>query len=57
MFIVKHRKIFYIIVSVLVLSSILAVAFWGLKPSIDFVGGSLLVCYFVGGVGGVCADG
>ncbi len=42
MFIVKHRKIFYIISIILVLSSILSVVFWGLKPSIDFVGGSLL---------------
>ncbi len=42
MYIVKHRKIFYIISSVLVLSSIFAIVFWGLKPSIDFAGGSLL---------------
>jgi preprotein translocase subunit SecF len=42
MYIVKHRKIFYIISSILVLSSIFSIVFWGLKPSIDFVGGSLL---------------
>ncbi|MFH0804135.1 MAG: protein translocase subunit SecF [Candidatus Zambryskibacteria bacterium] len=42
MFIVKHRKIFYTISSILVLSSIFAIIFWGLKPSIDFAGGSLL---------------
>jgi preprotein translocase subunit SecF len=42
MLIVKNRKIFYAISSILVLSSIFAIVFWGLKPSIDFAGGSLL---------------
>jgi preprotein translocase subunit SecF len=42
MLIVKNRKIFYIISGVLVLSSMFAIVFWGLKPSIDFAGGSLL---------------
>lgn len=42
MFIVNHRKIFYFISAFLILGSILAVSFLGLKPGIDFTGGSLL---------------
>ena len=42
MFIIKHKKIFVIISAVLVLLSILAVVFSGLKLGIDFKGGSLL---------------
>lgn len=48
--IVKYRKIFYIISVLLLAFSIFAVAFWGLKPSIDFTGGSLLDVTFDGGV-------
>jgi len=48
MYIVKHRKIFYTISGILVLSSILALLFWGLRPSIDFAGGSLLDVSFSG---------
>lgn len=48
MYIVKHKGIFYTISSVLILSSIFAVLFWGLRPSIDFVGGSLLDVTFSG---------
>lgn len=40
--IVKYRKIFYTLSVVLLVVSIFAIFFWGLKPSIDFVGGSLL---------------
>ncbi len=39
--IVKYRKIFFVISGVLVLASLLAVLFLGLKPSIDFSGGEL----------------
>lgn len=42
MTIVKHRKIFYIISAILLGSSIFAVLFFGLKPSIDFTGGTLI---------------
>ena len=48
MFIVKHRKIFYSISAILVAASIFAVLFWGLRPSIDFTGGSLLDVAFTG---------
>lgn len=42
MFIIKHKKIFVIISAFLVLFSILAISFSGLKLGIDFKGGSLL---------------
>jgi len=59
MFIAKHRKIFYSISTVLLAVSIFSILFFGLKPSIDFTGGSLLDVSFSGGkptaeeVGGV----
>jgi len=46
--IVKYRKIFYTISTVLILISIFSIFFWGLNPSIDFVGGSLLDVTFSG---------
>jgi preprotein translocase subunit SecF len=48
MFIVKNRKIFYSISAVMVIGSILLIFFWGLKPGIDFTGGSLLDVSFSG---------
>lgn len=46
--IVQHRKIFYIISTVLILISIVSIFTWGLKLSIDFAGGSLLKVAFDG---------
>ena len=40
--IIGKRNNFFIFSSLLVLASWLALAVWGLKPSIDFTGGSLL---------------
>lgn len=40
--IIKHRKIFYAISGILVISSLLAIVVWGLKLGTDFTGGSLL---------------
>lgn len=48
MFIVKYRKIFYSISTILVVGSLLSILFLGLKPSIDFAGGSLLDVTFSG---------
>ena len=48
MLIVKYKKIFYTLSSVLIICSIFSILFWGLKPSIDFVGGSLLDVSFTG---------
>lgn len=42
MFIVNHRKFFYILSGIIMAASLFAVAFWGLKPSIDFSGGTIL---------------
>jgi preprotein translocase subunit SecF len=47
MFIVHRRKIFYFISGTLVLISVLATIFWGLKFGIDFKGGSLLEIQFI----------
>ena len=40
--IVKKRKIFFILSSLLVLASIIALLFWQIKLGVDFAGGSLL---------------
>lgn len=59
MFIVNHRKIFYSISIILLAVSVFSILFFGLRPSIDFTGGSLLDVSFSGGkptaeeVGGV----
>lgn len=44
--IVENRKIWFIFSGTLIALSIVALAFWGLKPSIDFTGGSLLEVKF-----------
>jgi preprotein translocase subunit SecF len=48
MFIVKYRKIFYTLSLLLVIAGISALAVWGLKPGIDFKGGSLIEVAYVG---------
>lgn len=42
MFIIQHRKFFYITSLVLVVSSIVALVVFGLRPGIDFRGGSII---------------
>lgn len=44
--IIKNRKIYFIISGVLVGLSVLALIFFGLKPSIDFTGGTLMEVEF-----------
>jgi len=46
MIIVKYRKIFYTLSVFLIAGSIFAGLYWGLKPGIDFSGGSLLSISF-----------
>ncbi|MEK9185380.1 MAG: protein translocase subunit SecF, partial [Patescibacteria group bacterium] len=46
--IIEHRKIFYAISGILILASIISLAIWGLKPGLDFTGGSLLNFSFKG---------
>ena len=41
MFVIKHKKVFVIISIILVVLSISSIAYFGLKPGIDFKGGSL----------------
>lgn len=42
MFVVNYRKFFYVLSALLVIASIVSVSVWGLKPSIDFKGGSII---------------
>lgn len=44
--IIKNRKYFYGLSGILILISILSLMAWGLKPGIDFTGGSLLEIKF-----------
>lgn len=41
MFVVTHRKFFYIFSGLVVAASVIALALWGLRPGIDFKGGAL----------------
>ena len=42
MWIINNRKIFYGLSIVLIVISIVSLSFWGLKPGIDFTGGTLI---------------
>lgn len=42
MWIINNRKILYVLTAVLLGVSIVALAIWGLKPGIDFAGGTLI---------------
>jgi preprotein translocase subunit SecF len=42
MWVIKHRKIFYAISLILVIASFVALGMWGVKPGIDFTGGTLV---------------
>ncbi|MEK7642163.1 MAG: protein translocase subunit SecF [Patescibacteria group bacterium] len=42
MWVIKYRKIFYAIALLLVVGSFVSFGIWGLKPSIDFTGGTLI---------------
>lgn len=42
MYIIRYRKIFYVISGILMLGSVTVLFVWGLNPSIDFKGGSIL---------------
>jgi preprotein translocase subunit SecF len=46
--IINNRKIFYALSIFLVVLSIASIAIWGLKPSIDFTGGTLLEVSYTG---------
>ena len=42
MWVIKHRKIFYSFSIILVSVSLISLVVWGLKPGIDFTGGTLI---------------
>jgi preprotein translocase subunit SecF len=46
MFVVKYRKIFYVLSGLLIAGSIFAISIWGLRPGVDFSGGSLISVTF-----------
>ena len=48
MFIIKYRKIFYLLSSLLILASLASVWIFGIKQGIDFKGGSILELSFSG---------
>jgi len=43
----KHKKIFFLISATVLIPGIISLLFFGLKPSIDFTGGSLLELEFI----------
>ncbi|MBP9760030.1 MAG: protein translocase subunit SecF [Candidatus Pacebacteria bacterium] len=49
MFIIKHRAIFFAIAGLLVGASAIAVAVFGIRPSIEFTGGTLIEIGYVDG--------
>jgi preprotein translocase subunit SecF len=49
MWVVNNRKIFYAISIILVLASVAALVAWGIKPGIDFTGGTLVEVSYPGG--------
>lgn len=51
--IIQNRKYYYIISGMLVLASLVSLFVWGLKPGIDFTGGSLMQLSFGSGRPGV----
>lgn len=50
MFVVKYRKIFYILSAILIAASIASFSIWGLKLGIDFKGGAIVEVVYGGGV-------
>jgi preprotein translocase subunit SecF len=49
MFVVKYRKIFYAFSGILVILSVVSLFVWGLKPGIDFSGGTLIEVAYTSG--------
>ena len=49
MWVVKYRKLFYAFSGLLVLASVVSFFTWGLKPGVDFTGGTLIEVSYDGG--------
>ncbi len=56
MFVIKYRKVFYIISAILLIASMGAIAKWGLNYGIDFKGGSILEVNYASSTPPVQAD-
>jgi len=49
MWVINNKKLFYTISSILVAASFVSLAIWGLKPGIDFTGGTLVEVQYPAG--------
>lgn len=49
MWVIKYRKIFYAFSLILIVISLTSLVVWGLKPGIDFTGGTLIQVEYPGG--------
>lgn len=50
MWVYNHRKVFYVISGIIFAASIAMLSVWGLKPSIEFTGGSIIETRYDGAV-------
>src|SRR3989344_3831135 len=50
MFVIRHRNFFFALSALLVIISLALVGVWGIRPSIDFTGGSLALVSYEGDV-------
>ena len=48
MFVIKHKLFFFTLAGLLVLASLVAVFHWGLRPGVDFTGGTILEVRYEG---------
>lgn len=48
MFVINHKNIFFLISGLLVAASLIVVGVWGLEPSVDFTGGSIIEVSYEG---------
>ncbi len=48
MWVVKYRKVFYTLSGLLILASFVSLFLWGLKPGVDFTGGTLIEVSYEG---------
>ncbi len=51
MFIIQHKKIFFILSATVVIFSVFSIFFWGLNPSIEFTGGAIIEIRYTAGAG------
>lgn len=49
MFVIRYKNIFFAISSIAIVASIVAIAVWGLRPGVDFTGGSVIAVEYAAG--------